>query len=105
VDSYCTPPYARRLAEAAQIPHLVETNRALERESMLTVRITCFPTADIDVNFAPHPHRRGLADQSGQIPACVLQPNHNTQKNRATRLLTATKATQCSSVGPLRFGG
>jgi hypothetical protein len=47
---------------------------------MLTVRITCFPTADIDVNFAPHPHRRGLADQNGQIPARVLQPSHNTQK-------------------------
>jgi len=88
------------LAEAAQIPHLVETNRALERESMLTVRITCFPTAYVDVNFAPHPHPHGLADQSGQIPARVLQPSHNTQKNRATRLLTATDAT-----GPLRFGG
>jgi hypothetical protein len=73
-------------------------NRALGRKSMLTVRTTCFPTADIAVNFAFHPHRRGLADQSGQIPARVLQPSHNTQKNRATRLLTATDATQCSSV-------
>ena len=27
-------------------------------KSMLTVRITCFPTAYIDVNFAPHPHWR-----------------------------------------------
>jgi hypothetical protein len=61
---------------------------------MLTVRTTCFPTADIAVKFAPHPHRRGLADQSGQIPARVLQPSHNTQKNRATRLLTATDAMQ-----------
>ena len=76
----------------------VETNRALGRESMLTVRITCFPTAYVDFNFAPHPHPRGLADQSGQIPARVLQPSHNTQKNRATRLLTATDVTECSSV-------
>jgi hypothetical protein len=49
----------------------------------------------IDVHFAPHPHPLVIpADQRGQIPARVLRPSHNTQKNRAARLLTATDAAE-----------
>src|SRR6266446_4307490 len=84
------------LAEAAQIRHLVETNRALGRTSMLAVRVTYFPTTQIDVHFPPpsssrcHTSRSERPDSGARVAA-----KPQCEKNRSALLGGATGATEC----------